>query len=48
MKKKMAMMLIAAAGACLYCLGYGNGHRRGKRMYVLRLRNVWREPDIGL
>ena len=48
MKKRTAIMLIMAAGACLYWLGYGNGHRRGKQMYVLRLSNVWTKPDIKL
>ena len=34
MKKKTALILGAAAGVCLYLLGYGRGHRRGKTMYV--------------
>ena len=34
MKKKTALILGAAAGVCLYLLGYGHGHRRGKTMYV--------------
>ena len=34
MKKKAALILSAAAGVCLYLLGYGHGHRRGKTMYV--------------